>query len=69
MPTLGDIAYCQNQMLGLITRIRNEDRVTYYGIQLAPEKYGAPWQSVAPEVVGNIHTLLEGTVVFVGENE
>jgi len=56
-------------MLGLITRIRNEDRVTYYGIQLAPEKYGAPWQSVAPEVVGNIHTLLEGTVVFVGENE
>lgn len=60
MPKEGDIAYCQHRQLGLIRKAKGSaiSGMTYYGIHLSQEKYGQPWQSKHPQIVGNIHDLI-----------
>lgn len=62
MVTLGDIAFCTRGFPGLITKI-DYDKLTlikvYHGIQLSVGRYGTPWQSRSPRVVGNIHNVMK----------
>jgi hypothetical protein len=59
MAKVGDVAVCGNSLPGLITRISNcELGLLYVGIQLSPSKFGQPWQTVQPTVIGNLDDLI-----------
>lgn len=58
---IGDIALCQNNRRGLITRIvpigQTAESATHsvaYGIHLSQTDFGKPWQSNGPRILGNI---------------
>lgn len=57
----GDIAFCNQKQIGLIQRIKGSaiSGMMHYGIHLSKDRYGQPWQSKHPQVVGNIHDILE----------
>ncbi len=66
-PKQGDIAICHRGYIGLITSKQKEFRghrgeavgkSKWYGIHITPDKFGEPWESINPEVIGNITMLL-----------
>lgn len=56
----GDIAFCNQKQIGLVQRVKGSavSGMMHYGIHLSRDKFGQPWQSKHPQVVGNIHDLL-----------
>lgn len=68
MPKQGDIAMCYRGNIGLITSDRKVGNVhshhegvskpKWRGIHLTPERFGEPWESINPKVIGNITTML-----------
>lgn len=56
----GDIAICNQKQIGLIQKVKGSavSGMMHYGIHLSASKFGQPWQSKHPQVVGNIHDLL-----------
>lgn len=56
----GAIAYCSQGHLGLIMKVKGSpvSGMMYYGIHLSKDKFGQPWESKHPQVVGNIHAVL-----------
>lgn len=56
----GDIAFCGQRQLGLITKAKGNPMsgMMYYGIHLNHDKLGDPWQSKSPQVIGNLHDIL-----------
>ena len=57
---VGNIALCNQGHLGLILKEKGSpvSGMMYYGIHLSQEKFGQPWESKSPQVVGNIHAVL-----------
>ena len=66
----GDIAFCNNRQLGLITKAKGNPMsgMMFYGIHLDPDLYGKPWQSKNPQVIGNIHDILTSANTSTQEN-
>jgi len=64
-PDKGSIAFCQAGFLGLIIMVQEDNSVNnvptkvYRGIHLDADKLGSPWQSISPQVVGNIADLTQ----------
>ncbi len=64
MIKVGDIAYCGNGDLGLVTEARHhcnsggEHLVLCRGIHVSTKKFGQPWESKIPIVVGSIYNYL-----------
>jgi len=59
----GDIAFCGQRQLGMITKAKGNamSGMMFYGIHLDPLKFGRPWQAKSPQVIGNIHDILKTT--------
>ncbi len=56
IPEIGDIAKCKKGYIGMINEIKDE---IYYGFHLGRMKFGKPWQSSEPTVIGNIYDYLK----------
>ena len=56
----GDIAFCGQRQLGMITKAKGNamSGMMFYGIHLGTTRFGTPWQSKNPQVIGNIHDIL-----------
>lgn len=58
----GDLAYCSQDCLGLITHVEGSKAV---GIHLDPDnpaevEVGSAWLSKRPRIIGNVSTILNG---------
>jgi hypothetical protein len=60
-PKQGDIAVCSLGYLGLVTSPHPEPTEwgsAWTGVHLTTDRFGAPWSSRSPQVVGNMSDLL-----------
>ena len=53
----GAIAYCNHNILGLITKDAPTSQGVWKGIKLEEGSEGKPWQSKHPRVVGHINNF------------
>ena len=58
-PKAGDVAVCGNKFPGLITELSNCELGTLFrGIHLSPDKFGQPWETANPYVIGKLDDLV-----------